>query len=156
MEIRRRLDLYANVIHAMTIPTLASRHKGIDIVMVRENTEGEYSGLEHESVKGVVESLKVNNINLIIINKNNLINLINLLQIVTKVKMERISRYAFDFAMRYNRKKVTAVHKANIQKLGDGLFLRVASEIAKQEYPQIEFTSMIVDNASVGFDPLGF
>ena len=152
MEIRRRLDLYANVIHAMTIPTLASRHKGIDIVMVRENTEGEYSGLEHESVKGVVESLKVKIFNLLF----NQINLIKLLQIVTKVKMERISRYAFDFAMRYNRKKVTAVHKANIQKLGDGLFLRVASEIAKQEYPQIEFTSMIVDNASVGFDPVGF
>uniref|UniRef100_A0AC34GLI6 Isopropylmalate dehydrogenase-like domain-containing protein n=1 Tax=Panagrolaimus sp. ES5 TaxID=591445 RepID=A0AC34GLI6_9BILA len=95
MEIRRRLDLYANVLHTVTIPTVPSRHKDIDIVMIRENTEGEYSGLEHESAAGVVESLKI----------------------VTREKMERISRYAFDYAMKYDRKKVTAVHKANIQKL---------------------------------------
>jgi isocitrate dehydrogenase (NAD+) len=127
MEIRRRLDLYANVLHTVTIPTVPSRHKDIDIVMIRENTEGEYSGLEHESAAGVVESLKI----------------------VTREKMERISRFAFDYAMKYDRKTVTAVHKANIQKLGDGLFLKIASEIAKNEYPEIKFSTMIVDNASM-------
>uniref|UniRef100_A0AC34F8A7 Isopropylmalate dehydrogenase-like domain-containing protein n=1 Tax=Panagrolaimus sp. ES5 TaxID=591445 RepID=A0AC34F8A7_9BILA len=84
-------------------------------------------GLEHESAAGVVESLKI----------------------VTREKMERISRYAFDYAMKYDRKKVTAVHKANIQKLGDGLFLKIASDIAKNEYPEIKFSAMIVDNASM-------
>jgi isocitrate dehydrogenase (NAD+) len=127
MEIRRRLDLYANVLHTVTIPTVPSRHKDIDIVMIRENTEGEYSGLEHESAAGVIESLKI----------------------VTKDKMERISRFAFDYAMRYDRKKVTAVHKANIQKLGDGLFLKIAGDIAREEYPEIKFNAMIVDNASM-------
>uniref|UniRef100_A0AC35FUL5 Isocitrate dehydrogenase [NAD] subunit, mitochondrial n=2 Tax=Panagrolaimus sp. PS1159 TaxID=55785 RepID=A0AC35FUL5_9BILA len=127
MEIRRRLDLYANVLHTVTIPTVPSRHKDIDIVMIRENTEGEYSGLEHESAAGVVESLKI----------------------VTREKMERISRFAFDYAMKYDRKTVTAVHKANIQKLGDGLFLKIASDIAKNEYPEIKFSAMIVDNASM-------
>jgi isocitrate dehydrogenase (NAD+) len=127
MEIRRRLDLYANVLHTVSIPTVPSRHKDIDIVMIRENTEGEYSGLEHESAAGVVESLKI----------------------VTKDKMERISRFAFDYAMLYDRKKVTAVHKANIQKLGDGLFLKIAGDIAREEYPEIKFSAMIVDNASM-------
>lgn len=129
MEIRRRLDLFANVLHTVTIPTVPTRHKGIDIVMIRENTEGEYSGLEHETTRGVVESLKI----------------------VTKDKMERISRFAFDYAVAYGRTHVTAVHKANIQKLGDGLFLKIATEIAKNEYPDIKFQSMIVDNASVSF-----
>lgn len=125
MELRRLLDLYANVIHCVSIPTVPSRHSDIDIVMIRENTEGEYSGLEHETTSGVVESLKI----------------------VTRAKMERISRFAFEYALAYNRNKITVIHKANIQKLGDGLFLQVASEMAKNEYPQIEFQSMIVDNA---------
>uniref|UniRef100_A0AC34RGC1 Isocitrate dehydrogenase [NAD] subunit, mitochondrial n=1 Tax=Panagrolaimus sp. JU765 TaxID=591449 RepID=A0AC34RGC1_9BILA len=127
MEIRRRLDLYANVLHTISIPTIPTRHQGIDIVMIRENTEGEYSGLEHETKHGVVESLKI----------------------VTREKMERISRFAFEYAVTYGRKNVTAVHKANIQKLGDGLFLKIASEMAKNEYPDIKFQSMIVDNASM-------
>uniref|UniRef100_A0A1I7YBA3 Isocitrate dehydrogenase [NAD] subunit, mitochondrial n=1 Tax=Steinernema glaseri TaxID=37863 RepID=A0A1I7YBA3_9BILA len=127
LELRRRLDLYANVLHCVTVPTIPTRHHGIDIVMIRENTEGEYSGLEHETVPGVVESLKI----------------------ITKEKIERIARFAFQYAIRHNRKKVTAVHKANIQKLGDGLFLKVASEMAKNEYPEIQFESMIVDNASM-------
>ncbi|EFO98492.1 hypothetical protein CRE_20355 [Caenorhabditis remanei] len=104
---------------------------GIDMVIIRENTEGEYSGNEHEAVNAphprVVESLKV----------------------VTREKSEQITRFAFQFAKKYGRKKVTAVHKANIQKLGDGLFLRVATDIAKNEYPEIEFNAMIVDNASM-------
>ncbi|CAD6192922.1 unnamed protein product [Caenorhabditis auriculariae] len=129
MELRRQLNLYANVLHCASIPTIPSRHKNIDMVIIRENTEGEYSGREHEAVGSprVVESLKV----------------------VTREKCEQITRFAFQFAKKYNRKKVTAVHKANIQKLGDGLFLKIAGEIAKSEYPDIEFNSMIVDNASM-------
>ena len=91
--------------------------------MVRQNTEGEYSGLAHELVPGVVESLKI----------------------MTKEECVRISRFAFEFARRQNRKKVTAVHKANIMKEGDGLFLRAATEVAA-DYPEIEFNDMIVDN----------
>ncbi|CAO4369836.1 Protein CBR-IDHG-1 [Caenorhabditis briggsae] len=131
LELRRQLNLYANVLHCSTIPTVPSRHTGIDMVIIRENTEGEYSGNEHEAVNAphprVVESLKV----------------------VTREKSEQITRFAFQFAKKYGRKKVTAVHKANIQKLGDGLFLKVATDIAKNEYPEIEFNAMIVDNASM-------
>ncbi|GMT24154.1 hypothetical protein PFISCL1PPCAC_15451, partial [Pristionchus fissidentatus] len=126
MALRRELDLYANVLHCHTIPTIPSRHKDIDMVVIRENTEGEYSGLEHQTVEGVVESLKV----------------------TTAENIERICRFAFNYAMKYGRKKVTAVHKANIQKLGDGLFLQMAGEMAK-EYSAVEFDSMIVDNASM-------
>ncbi|TPX53496.1 hypothetical protein SeMB42_g00768 [Synchytrium endobioticum] len=93
-----------------------------------ENTEGEYSGLEHQPVPGVVESLKV----------------------VTRAKTERIARFAFDYALKNNRKKITAIHKANIMKLGDGLFLNVCREVAKQyESSGIKFGDMIVDNASM-------
>uniref|UniRef100_Q9U6V3 Isocitrate dehydrogenase [NAD] subunit, mitochondrial n=1 Tax=Strongyloides stercoralis TaxID=6248 RepID=Q9U6V3_STRER len=127
VELRRRLDLFANVLHCVSIPTIPTRHKGINIVMIRENTEGEYSGHEHETVNGVVESLKI----------------------CTREKLERISRFAFDYAIAHNRKKITAVHKANIQKLADGLFLKVVGEIAEKEYPSITFDSMIVDNASM-------
>lgn len=127
MEIRRLLDLYANVLHCVSIPTVPSRHKDLDIVMIRENTEGEYSGLEHAAKPGVVESLKI----------------------VTRANMERICRFAFEYARTYNRNKITAVHKANIQKLGDGLFLKIATEMAKNEFTDIEFESMIVDNASM-------
>uniref|UniRef100_A0A915AHA6 Isopropylmalate dehydrogenase-like domain-containing protein n=1 Tax=Parascaris univalens TaxID=6257 RepID=A0A915AHA6_PARUN len=127
VELRKRLDLYANVLHCISIPTIPTRHKGIDIVIVRENTEGEYSGLEHEARKGVVESLKI----------------------VTRNNIERIARFAFEYALSHGRKKVTAVHKANIQKLADGLFLYVCREVAESEYPQIKFESMIVDNASM-------
>uniref|UniRef100_A0A1I7Y5H0 Iso_dh domain-containing protein n=1 Tax=Steinernema glaseri TaxID=37863 RepID=A0A1I7Y5H0_9BILA len=130
VEIRRRLDLYANILHCVSIPTIPTRHKGIDIVLIRENTEGEYSGLEHETIKGVIESIKL----------------------VTKKNIDRIARYAFEYAVVNNRKKVTAVHKANIQKLGDGLFLKVAREMAQHDYPQIEFEAMIVDNASMQLD----
>ncbi|CAB3402362.1 unnamed protein product [Caenorhabditis bovis] len=131
MELRRQLNLYANILHCTTIPTIPSRHKNIDMVIIRENTEGEYSGQEHQAISKknyrVVESLKI----------------------VTREKCEKITRFAFQFAKKYGRKKVTAVHKANIQKLGDGLFLKVATDIAKNEYPDIEFNAMIVDNASM-------
>lgn len=89
MELRRQLDLFANVIHCVSIPTVPSKHSNIDFVLIRENTEGEYSGLEHESVPGVVESIKI----------------------VTREKIERISRFAFEYALKYGREKITAVHK---------------------------------------------
>ncbi|XP_042306984.1 isocitrate dehydrogenase [NAD] subunit gamma, mitochondrial isoform X1 [Sceloporus undulatus] len=124
--LRTSLDLFANVIHCKSLPGVATRHHDIDILIVRENTEGEYSSLEHESVSGVVESLKI----------------------ITKFKSLRIAEYAFKLAHEAGRKKVTAVHKANIMKLGDGLFLQCCREVAA-EYPNITFESMIVDNTTM-------
>ncbi|GJQ71611.1 hypothetical protein Trydic_g11312 [Trypoxylus dichotomus] len=126
MKLRNSLDLYANVVHVKSLPGVKSRHQNIDCVIIREQTEGEYSALEHESVKGVVECLKI----------------------VTAAKSQRIAKFAFDYATKNGRKKVTAVHKANIMKLGDGLFLRSCEEMAKL-YPKIEFERMIVDNCTM-------
>ncbi|XP_012580550.1 PREDICTED: isocitrate dehydrogenase [NAD] subunit gamma, mitochondrial-like [Condylura cristata] len=123
---RTSLDLYANVIHFKNMPGVETWHKNIDIIVVRENTEGEYSNLEHESVKGVIESLKI----------------------ITKVKCMRIANYAFELAQKMGRKKVTAVHKANIMKLGDGLFLQCCQEVASC-YPQLTFECMTVDNTTM-------
>merc|ERR1712029_722042 len=120
---RNGLDIYANVIRVKSLPGVQSKHKDLDFVIIREQTEGEYTALEHESIKGVVECLKV----------------------VTAEKSRRIAKFAFDYATKHGRKKVTAVHKANIMKLGDGLFLRCCEEIS-QLYPDIEFEQMIVDN----------
>jgi len=125
-RLRTRLDLFANVVHCRSIPGVVTRHEGIDLVVVREQTEGEYSALEHEAVPGVIEMMKV----------------------ITRKKSERIAKFAFDYALRNNRKKVTCVHKANIQKLADGLFLESCREVAEM-YPKITFESMIVDNASM-------
>jgi len=125
-EFRNKLDLYANVVKVKSLPGVKSRHANMDFVVIREQTEGEYSALEHESVPGVVECLKV----------------------VTADKSRRIAKFAFDYATKFGRKKVTAVHKANIMKLGDGLFLRSCQEIAKL-YPKITFESMIVDNTTM-------
>merc|ERR1719232_1781891 len=124
--LRKNLDLYANVVKVRSLPGVTTRHQGIDTVIIREQTEGEYSAIEHESVKGVVECLKV----------------------VTAEKSYRIAKFAFDYATRHDRKKVTAVHKANIMKLGDGLFLNCCKEVAAL-YPQIEFENMIVDNTTM-------
>lgn len=123
MKIRAELDLFANVVVIKSLPGFKTRHKNLDFVIIREQTEGEYSALEHESVTGVVECLKV----------------------VTRMKSKRIAKFAFDYATRNNRQKVTAVHKANIMKLGDGLFLKCCEEVA-QYYPKIEFETMIIDN----------
>lgn len=120
------MELLANLTLIKNIPGLKTLHDNVDFVIIRENTEGEYSGLEHQSVPGVVESLKI----------------------ITRTKSERISRFALDFALKNNRKKVTVVHKANIMKLGDGLFRKTFFEIAK-DYPQIEASDLIVDNASM-------
>merc|ERR1712109_239109 len=123
---RNNLDLYANVVKVKSLPGVKSRHANMDFVVIREQTEGEYSALEHESVPGVVECLKV----------------------VTAEKSRRIAKFAFDYATKHGRKKVTAVHKANIMKLGDGLFLRSCEEISKL-YPNIKFDTMIVDNTTM-------
>jgi len=126
VELRSRLDLYANVLRCKTVATVPARHSGLDIVVIRENTEGEYSGIEHETVPGIVESIKI----------------------ITTRNIQRIAKFAFDYAVKYNRKKITCIHKANIMKLGDGLFLSVCQEVAAQ-YPQIKFEHMIIDNASM-------
>ncbi|KAL4218939.1 Isocitrate dehydrogenase [NAD] subunit beta [Mactra antiquata] len=123
MKIRRDLDLYANVVLVKSLPGYITRHDNLDFVIIREQTEGEYTALEHESVPGVVESLKI----------------------ITKAKSKRIAKFAFDYALRHNRNKVTAVHKANIMKLADGLFLKSCEEVA-QYYPSIQFETMIIDN----------
>ncbi|KAI9010515.1 hypothetical protein CLU79DRAFT_773374 [Phycomyces nitens] len=128
VSMRKDLDIYASTSLVRNIPGVPSRFKNIDLAIIRENTEGEYSGLEHQSIPGIVESLKI----------------------VTRTKTERIARFAFDFALKNNRKKVTCIHKANIMKLGDGLFLNTCREVAKEYSTNgIEFNDMIVDNASM-------
>jgi len=142
---RQQLDIYASVVLCKSLPGFPTRHSDVDFAIIRENTEGEYSGLEHQSIPGVVESLKIS----------------------TRAKAERIVRFAFDFALKNNRKvcstsaarfaeltftkqKVTCVHKANIMKLGDGLFLNTFRRIA-EEYKSsgITYNDMIVDNTYV-------
>ena len=123
LVLRKTFDLYANVRPAKTRPGVRSRYDNVDIIVVRENTEGEYSGLEHEVVPGVVESLKV----------------------ITRKASDRIARYAFELARAQQRKKVTAVHKANIMKRSDGLFLECCRAVA-QQFPEIPYDEMIVDN----------
>ncbi|XP_042569150.1 isocitrate dehydrogenase [NAD] subunit gamma, mitochondrial-like [Cyprinus carpio] len=124
--LRTSLDLFANMMHCQSLPGVQTRHKNIDIIIIRENTEGEYSSLEHESVPGVVESLKI----------------------ITRNNSLRIADYAFKLAREKGRRRVTAVHKANIMKLADGLFLQCCKEVASG-YPDIEFDSMIVDNTTM-------
>jgi len=128
VALRKRLDLYANVRPVRSMPGVKTRYQDVDIDMVifRENTEDVYSGLEHEIVKDVVESLKI----------------------ITRTASIRIARSAFQFAKTAKRRKVTAVHKANIMKLSDGLFLRCCREIAA-ENPEIEYKELIVDNAAM-------
>jgi isocitrate dehydrogenase (NAD+) len=126
VAMRQELDIYASISLIKNIPGYQTRHKNVDLCIIRENTEGEYSGLEHQSVPGVVESLKI----------------------ITRAKSERIAKFAFSFALANNRKKVTVIHKANIMKLADGLFRSTVQQVGK-EYPTIEVNDMIVDNASM-------
>nr|CAD7203261.1 unnamed protein product [Timema douglasi] len=114
MKLRNELDLYANVVHVKSLPGIKCRHQNVDAIIIREQTEGEYSALEHECVPGVVECLKI----------------------VTRQKSKRIAKFAFDYATKNNRKKVTAVHKANIMKLGDGLFLKSCQEGARHTFSE--------------------
>jgi isocitrate dehydrogenase (NAD+) len=131
LRIRKELGLYANLRPAAVLPALADASPlkrscvdGVDLVVVRENTEDLYSGLEHVVVPGVVESIKI----------------------ITEKASTRIARFAFEYARRHHRKRVTAVHKANIMKLSDGLFLESARKIAKG-FPEIPYDEKIVDNA---------
>jgi len=122
--LRKALDLYANLRPVSNLPSVPSRYSGVDLVIVRENTEDLYAGLEHTVVPGVVESLKI----------------------ITDKASTRIAEFAFEQARRRGRKKVTAVHKANIMKLSDGLFLDCARKVAAK-YPDIQFDDRIVDAA---------
>jgi len=120
--LRKALALYANLRPVVNLPGVSSRYDNVDLVIVRENTEDLYSGLEHQVVPGVVESLKI----------------------ITERASTRIARFAFEYARRHGRRRVTAVHKANIMKLGDGLFLDCARKVAR-EYQDIAYDERIVD-----------
>ena len=135
VELRKTLDLYANLRPVQTLPGVKSRYDGVDLIVVRENTEDLYSGLEHVVVPGVVESLKI----------------------ITERASTRIARYAFEYARTHGRKKVTAVHKANIMKLSDGLFLDCCRRVAK-EFEEITYDELIVDNCCMQLvlDPTRF
>ncbi len=122
VRLRQALDLYANLRPVKNVPSISSRFEGVDLVVIRENTEDLYAGLEHIVVPGVVESLKI----------------------ITEVASTRIARYAFDYARRHGRRRVTAVHKANIMKLSDGLFLDCFRRVAA-DYPDIAADDRIVD-----------
>src|SRR5919202_352892 len=122
--LRKALDLYANLRPVRALPNVPARYPELDLVVVRENTEDLYAGLEHVVVPGVVESLKI----------------------ITEKASTRIARFAFEHARHEGRKKVTAIHKANIMKLSDGLFLECFRNVAR-EYPEIEADDKIVDNA---------
>jgi len=121
--LRKALDLYANLRPVRALPNVPCRNPDLDLVVVRENTESLYTGLEHIVVPGVVESLKI----------------------ISEKASTRIARYAFDYARKNGRKKVTAVHKANIMKLSDGLFLDCCRKVAR-DYPEVTYEEVIVDN----------
>jgi isocitrate dehydrogenase (NAD+) len=123
VQLRKQFELYANFRPIQNLPHIPTRYPDVDLIIVRENTESLYSGLEHEVVPGVVESLKI----------------------ITEKASTRIARFAFEYARKHKRKKVHAIHKANIMKLSDGLFLRCARNVAK-EYPEITYGEHIVDN----------
>jgi isocitrate dehydrogenase (NAD+) len=123
VRLRKTFDLFAAVRPVRSLLGIDTRYQDVEIVVIRENTEGLYSGLEHEIVPGVIESLKI----------------------TTRAGCERIARFAFDYAKRRNRKKVTLFHKANIMKLSDGLFMKVAREMHAECAPEIEYEEMIID-----------
>jgi isocitrate dehydrogenase (NAD+) len=122
--LRQALDLYANLRPVKNLEGVQSRYQNVDLVIIRENTEDLYAGLEHTVVPGVVESLKI----------------------ITERASTRIARFAFDYARKFGRKKIHAIHKANIMKLSDGLFLTCVRKVAA-EYPDIEYKELIIDNA---------
>jgi isocitrate dehydrogenase (NAD+) len=135
VALRKTLELYANLRPVKNLPGVKSHFSNVNLVLVRENTEDLYSGLEHEVVPGVVESLKI----------------------ITERASTRIARFAFEYAKRHGRKKIHAIHKANIMKLSDGLFLRSVRAVAEQ-FKDIEYKEMIVDNAcmQIVMDPQQF
>ena len=123
VTLRKQFELYANFRPIRNLPGTQTRYPGVDLVIVRENTEDLYVGLEHEVVPGVVESLKI----------------------VTEKASTRIAKFAFEYARKHGRKKIHAIHKANIMKMSDGLFLRCARDVAK-DFPEITYGEHIVDN----------
>lgn len=126
VTLRQKLNLYANVRPIKTYKGIPTRYDDVDLIIVRENTEDLYAGIEHMVGEDAAESIKI----------------------ITRTASERISKFAFELAKAQNRKKVTAVHKANIMKLSDGLFLNCANKVSK-EYKEIEFEDMIVDAMSM-------
>lgn len=123
VTLRKHFELYANYRPIRNLPGLPTHYPGIDLIIIRENTEGEYVGIEHEVVPGVVESIKI----------------------ITEKASTRIAEFAFDHARKQGRKKVHSIHKANIMKMSDGLFLRCARDVAKR-YPDIVYGEHLVDN----------
>ncbi|MES1916916.1 MAG: hypothetical protein MHM6MM_008689 [Cercozoa sp. M6MM] len=126
LQIRQELDLYASIVNVASMPNHPTRHGPVNITIIRENTEGEYSGLEHQVVPGVVESLKI----------------------MSADKIEKIAKYAFEFAHLNGRKKVHVVHKANIMKQADGLFLKMCKDMA-EKYDKIQAEDIIIDNCAM-------
>ena len=124
--LRQKLKLYASLRPVANVPGIESRYEEVDIIVVRENTEGLYSGLEHTITEGVTQSLKI----------------------ITREASSRIAHFAFEYASKWNRKKVTTAHKANILKVSDGLFLKTCQEVAR-EYPDILHDEIIVDNLAL-------
>jgi isocitrate dehydrogenase (NAD+) len=135
VQLRKLLDLYANFRPVASLPGVKSRYSDVDLIVVRENTEDLYSGLEHVVVPGVVESIKI----------------------ITEKASTRIAKFAFEYAVTHGRKKIVAVHKANIMKLSDGLFLDCCRAVAAQ-HPQITYDEIIVDNCCMQLvlDPTRF
>ena len=123
VALRKQFELYANFRPIRNLPHIPTRYPDVDLIIVRENTESLYSGIEHEVVPGVVESIKI----------------------ITEKASTRIARFAFEYARKNKRKKIHAIHKANIMKLSDGLFLRCCRAVAK-EFPEITYGEHIVDN----------
>ncbi|HSS98059.1 MAG TPA: isocitrate dehydrogenase (NAD(+)) [Terriglobales bacterium] len=123
VQLRKQFELYSNFRPIYNLPHIPTRYPNVDLIIVRENTESLYSGIEHEVVPGVVESLKI----------------------ITEKASTRIARFAFEYSRKNQRKKIHAIHKANIMKLSDGLFLRCCRNVAK-EYPEITYGEHIVDN----------
>ncbi|MGA8043822.1 MAG: isocitrate dehydrogenase (NAD(+)) [Terracidiphilus sp.] len=123
VTLRKKFDLFANFRPIKNLPGLETKWPGVDLIIVRENTEGEYVGLEHEVVPGVVESIKV----------------------ITDKGSTRIAKFAFEYARKHGRKKIHSIHKANIMKMSDGLFLRCARRVAEQ-FPDILYGEHIIDN----------
>jgi len=123
VQLRKRFELFCNFRPIRNLPGVATRYPGVDLIIIRENTEGLYSGIEHEVVPGVVESIKI----------------------ITEKASTRIARWAFEYARKFGRKKVHAIHKANIMKLSDGLFIRCSRTVSR-EYPEISYGEHIIDN----------
>ncbi len=123
VQLRKALNLYANLRPVKTLPGSGAKYEGVDIVVVRENTESLYAGIENEIAPGVIQASKI----------------------ITREASTRIAKFAFEYARTHQRKKVSAIHKANIMKLADGLFLQCCQEVSK-DYPEIQYEEVIVDN----------